>query len=95
MPVSVEQHESTTTVKFQQRCTTEDLPEVIPQLAAALEQSPKLRFDFSSIESVDTPVVQFLLSAADSCGEFLSSQDPFLKTTLNRWGLTPAFSQTQ
>ncbi len=95
MPVTIEQNESTTTVKLLQRCTTEDLPSVLPQLAAALEQSPELKFDFSSTESVDTPVVQLLLSAADSCEKFLSSQDPFLETTLKRWGLTPAFSQTK
>lgn len=95
MPITIAQENSTTFVRFQKRCTIEDLPEIIPVLGSALEQSPKLKFDFSNIESLDTAVVQFLMSAAASCSEFLSHEDPYLRSTFQRWGLASAIEKKQ
>ncbi len=93
MPLLVEQNESTTTLTLQERCSVEDISEALPSLQTALKESPKLRFEFSRTESVDTAIVQLLLSAASSSAEFLSGDDPFFKTTLERWGLSSSYAQ--
>ncbi len=93
MPLLIEQNDTTTTLALQGRCNVEDISEALPSLQTALKESSKLRFEFSSTESVDTAIVQLLLSAAKSSDEFLSGDDPFFKTTLERWGLSSSYAR--
>lgn len=93
MPLLVEQDESTTILKLQQRCSVEDIAEILPLLTESLQKAPSFKCDFSSTDSVDTPVVQLILSAARSADKFLSGDDPYLYSTLRRWGLSSTNSK--
>ncbi|MDQ8204706.1 hypothetical protein [Pelagicoccus sp. SDUM812003] len=92
MPITVSQSENVTTLVFAERCAMDDVAHALPQLKAALQDCTDLRFDTAEAQSVDTAVVQFALSAAQSASTFHSHDDPFFNDALKRWGI-PALTK--
>ena len=93
MPFSISTDDETTVLAFKERCTADDAIEIKDPLLASLTERPRLRFDTSEAEAVDTASLQLALSAIHSCQEFESSDDDFLRAALNRWGLAPPKSE--
>lgn len=93
MPITFETNEQTTVLRFSERCTLEDVQEILPDLAKSLEAAPDLEFSTADAESIDTPALQLALSAAASSRKLLTPEDPFIEKALKRWGL-PALPNT-
>lgn len=88
MPFTVTTNNSTTELSFIERCGADDVIEVKDALVTALCEAPRLRFDTTKAEALDTASLQFALSAISTCEIFESADDPFLNKALDRWGIS-------